>query len=89
MVLFLPRRAGSASANQRGLIRASTNRCAEGRARDAKAAFARAFQLDREATVSLLRRFTTEGKPNVAEHLLSHLRELVSASPALVTPAAP
>ena len=61
----------------------------EGHGPEAKAAFARAFQLDREATVNLLRRFTTEGKPDVAEHLLAHLRELVSASPALFIPAAP
>jgi hypothetical protein len=61
----------------------------EGRALDAKAALARAFQLDRDETLRLIRRFTKDGKPEAAERLLSHLRELASTSPAVRTPAAP
>ena len=59
----------------------------EGRTLDAKAALARAFLLDRDATVDLLRRFTKGGKPEVMERLFSHLREMASPPTAISAPA--
>ncbi|HJX64716.1 MAG TPA: tetratricopeptide repeat protein [Polyangia bacterium] len=44
-----------------------------GRHEDARQAFARAFALDREATLRLLRDFLSEGKRDAAQALLGHL----------------
>jgi 4-amino-4-deoxy-L-arabinose transferase-like glycosyltransferase len=52
----------------------------EGRVREAKYALARAFEVDREAATSMVRQFATEGKPQVAERLLSLLREMAGTS---------
>ena len=61
----------------------------EGRAREAKYALARAFQVDRDAATSMLRRFTTEGRPEVAERILSLLREMTGTASEGTAPAAP
>jgi hypothetical protein len=61
----------------------------EGRAREAKYALARAFQVDRNAAASMLHRFTTEGRPEVAERILSLLREMTGMASDGVARAAP
>jgi Tfp pilus assembly protein PilF len=61
----------------------------EGRTREAKYALARAFQVDRDAAMSMLRRFTQEGRADVAERLLSLLREMTGTATDAKTPAVP
>ena len=52
----------------------------EGLTREATYALARAFQADRVAAMSMIRRFTQEGRPEVAERLLAHLREMTGTA---------
>jgi hypothetical protein len=61
----------------------------EGRTREAKYALARAFQVDRDAAMSMLRRFTQEGRTDVAERLLSLLRAMTGTATDGKTPALP
>ncbi len=61
----------------------------EGRIREAKYALARALQVDREAATLMLRRFTTEGRPEAAERMLSLLREMTGTSSDVMTTAVP
>ena len=61
----------------------------EGRTREAKYALARAFQVDRDAAMSMLRRFTQEGRTEVAERIMSLLREMTDTATDGKTPAAP
>ena len=50
---------------------------AAGRPADARAAFARAFSLDHDAVLFMVRRFLDAGKPEAASRLVAHLRALV------------
>lgn len=52
---------------------------AAGRVQDARAAFARAFTLDRSATLRMLRQFAKDGNQEISRRLLDHLREHVGA----------
>jgi len=54
---------------------------AAGRAQDASVAFARAFSLDRGAVLTMIGRFLTDGKPDVAHRLLGHLSEMSADAP--------
>jgi hypothetical protein len=61
----------------------------EGRTREAKYALARAFQVDRDAAMGMLRRFTQEGRTDVAERLLSLLRAMTGTAAEGIAPAVP
>jgi Tfp pilus assembly protein PilF len=48
---------------------------------EARQAFVRAFTLDRETTLRLLRDFLANGKPEAAQDLLGHLHAVRAARP--------
>ena len=80
MVLF-----ASAVSSQPGYVEAWLNLSvchdALGSPAEAHADFARAFDLDREAVLSWVGRFTREGKRETAERLVAHLRALLVRVP--------
>lgn len=78
----------SAVVSQPGYVEAWLNLSvcydAAGRAQDARAAFARAFFLDRDAVLTMVGRFMRDGKADAATRLVGHLRDLAAASPATI-----